>query len=558
MPALATNSVTVAVLLVLAPMGGRLGPSSDSPKKEGPRTPPANQAAPDATRTQPQESTSNSKPKAPTRKTATKRGTRGTQGLASTESPSEAPADPQEPGAEPEAADSDVEGEAPLEEIGEPEPSLDPLAPDEVEYAAQGPAPTTPGVPGLVVVKPPPQRPLPERQQDPSPEPTLATSEDAPGSPAWKDHISWGAFVDTYVGVNALLPEPGTANSIRAFDTSNGFSVHWAGVDAQYSGDVARGGVSLRFGPSAAAYNGGDSEFGLEYVKQAYAGLAPRFAKGRLTVDLGKFDTLYGAEIADSQGNFNYTRGALNWLGQPFFHTGARIGIEATDSLSITAIVVNGWNNTLDNNRGKSGGVQLAWAPGDRFGAYLGYMVGAEGDREMVVACGADTAFNGATGECDATVGAAASETSVVARDVERRLRHFADLVVSASLTEKLDVSLNGDVGYDETIANPVSGAYAPSIWYGAAVGARYGFTERFATALRGEYYADEDGFTTEVPVRLGTATLTLECRPSELLTLKLDSRYDQATEDIFSSQGGSTTDRQLTFTLGAVFHTPR
>jgi hypothetical protein len=266
---------------------------------------------------------------------------------------------------------------------------------------------------------------------------------------------------------------------------------------------------------------------------------------------LGKFDTLYGAEVADSQANFNYTRGALNWLGQPFFHTGVKMGVQVSKTLEFNAMVVNGWNTSLDNNRGKSGGVQLAWAPSDRFGAYLGYLVGAEGNRDMTVTCESDTALDGTTGECVDSPGADAAEVSIAAKDVERRMRHFADLVVTASVTDRLDLSINGDLGYDETISNPITGAFAPSIWYGAALGARVSITERVATAARGEYYRDLQGFTTPVPVSLGTGTLTLEFRPADMLIFKLDSRYEQATDTIYVGRDATGSDRQLTFTPG-------
>ena len=37
-------------------------------------------------------------------------------------------------------------------------------------------------------------------------------------------------------------------------------------------------------------------------------------------LDLGKFDTPYGAEVAESHLNMNYTRGLL-YASQPVFHT---------------------------------------------------------------------------------------------------------------------------------------------------------------------------------------------------------------------------------------------
>ncbi|MGH1348351.1 MAG: outer membrane beta-barrel protein [Nannocystales bacterium] len=379
---------------------------------------------------------------------------------------------------------------------------------------------------------------------------------EAPKHPTWTDKGSLSAFADAYAGVNILLPSAGTPNALRAFDTSNGFSLHWAGLDAEYEGEVVGGAVSLRLGPSATVYAGTDASISLQYIKQAYVRWKPKIASGRLALDLGKFDTLYGAEVADSQRNFNYTRGALSWLGQPLFHTGLRATAVLSDRFSVLAVGVNGWNNTLDNNDAKSGGVQLVFS-GDRLDTLLGYMVGAENDRQTVINCGTDTSFDTSTARCFDAPGAVASSTTVVARGVNRRLRHFADLVVAGEVTKKLSVFANADLGYDEAIVNPVSGAYDPSVWYGASLGTRYALTPTFATAARGEFYQDLDGFTTPVPLMLGTGTVTLEFAPTNMLVLKVDSRYDHATEAVFVGRDAGTSSNQLTFTLGAVIMTP-
>ena len=52
--------------------------------------------------------------------------------------------------------------------------------------------------------------------------------------------------------------------------------------------------------------------------RQASVRLVSPGGKGSpITLDFGKFDTIYGAEVAESQDNINYTRGVLYWFGQP-------------------------------------------------------------------------------------------------------------------------------------------------------------------------------------------------------------------------------------------------
>lgn len=444
----------------------------------------------------------------------------------------------------------------PLEDI-EPEPSLDaPLPTRGLQYAAAGPPIQVPAVMRPIEFPQPRRSPPSKASTEP-----LDDEEKDQGHTRW-DGVSWTAFVDAYAGINAGLPVPQTGgNGYRAFDVSNGFALHWAGVGVSYEGDQVGGTVDLRFGPGSALYNGSDARLGLEYVKQAYATWIPKAATGKLRLDLGKFDTLYGAEVADSQSNYNYTRGALNWLAQPLFHTGVRATLQLSEKASIAALVVNGWNNSIDNNFGKSAGLQLGLTPSDRLRVYAGYLGGPENDREQRVACADDTAFETTSGQCAPSPGTRAAQSVVEAHRVERRLRHFGDLIIAAQPTPTFALLANANVGHDEVITNPVTGDYDRVLWWGAAVASRYRLTDDWAVAARAEVVHDPQGFTSGATddrdrptnLLLGTGTATLEFSPVDLLILKLDSRYDRASRPSFRAGVSGATPHQLTFTLGAV-----
>src|SRR5882724_3485604 len=49
-----------------------------------------------------------------------------------------------------------------------------------------------------------------------------------PPAPKWYEKAKIEGFVDTYVSMNFNMPKPQTgSNSLRAFDVSNGFALHW-------------------------------------------------------------------------------------------------------------------------------------------------------------------------------------------------------------------------------------------------------------------------------------------------------------------------------------------
>jgi hypothetical protein len=147
--------------------------------------------------------------------------------------------------------------------------------------------------------------------------------EPLPPAEEWHDALDSSVFIDAYGSANFGLVKPQQGkNQLRAYDTTNGFAISWAGADLSYDPDPVGGTLSLRAGPTADRYadsclssdranNPCDFSIGLRYVKQAYVSYKPGGAGGGLQVDLGKFDTLFGAEVAESQNNMNYTRGPL-------------------------------------------------------------------------------------------------------------------------------------------------------------------------------------------------------------------------------------------------------
>ena len=378
------------------------------------------------------------------------------------------------------------------------------------------------------------------------PPPIAGGGEDAEAPPAkWYDAIKLEGFVDAYASANFNAPKP-NVNTLRAFDVNNGASLHWAGLNASFAPEPVGGTLSLRFGPSAPIYNGADASIGLTYVKQAFASWKPF---ERWTIDVGKYDQPFGSEVADSQYNLNYTRSALYAYAQPLFFTGARVDFAATDAVDVKLFAVNGWNRTVDNNSGKSGGAQLTIKPSDAFLIALGYLGGPE--QADVIGCASGTRPNTTTGACDPAAGAPASSAEV--SGANSRLRHLADAVIDATPIEHLRLLFNADYGTEKLPTQTVK-------WYGANLVVAYAFSPIVAAAVRGEYYADPDGFTlgTGAKSKMIDGTVTLSVTPTKNLLLKLDLRMDRVDVDgvpngIFLKGSSDTSRSQLTSTLGVV-----
>ena len=127
--------------------------------------------------------------------------------------------------------------------------------------------------------------------------------------------------------------------------------------------------VALGFGQAMNAVNGSDHG-GLgfdQYLKEAYFSYLAPVGKG-LQVDIGKFVTPHGAEVIETKDNWNYSRGLLFSYAIPYYHFGMRAKYAFNDKYSLSGFFVNGWNNVVDNNTGKTYGVSFGWNPNKKFG----------------------------------------------------------------------------------------------------------------------------------------------------------------------------------------------
>jgi hypothetical protein len=110
----------------------------------------------------------------------------------------------------------------------------------------------------------------------------------------------------------------------------------------------------LDFGPVADAVNafepGGDT---FRNIQQAYVSYLAPTGSG-LTLDFGRYVTQHGAEVIEAKDNWNYSRSLLFGWAIPFYHTGMRLNYSVNDKVSVGGTISNGWNNSTENNSGKT------------------------------------------------------------------------------------------------------------------------------------------------------------------------------------------------------------
>jgi hypothetical protein len=418
-------------------------------------------------------------------------------------------------------------------------------------------APRPPDPPPVTPDPSPPSGTMPPVQPPPAEPPPTPVGGQPPAAPPtppeeqpWYDNISFDAFADAYVSINTNFPHPqGATNTFRAYDVNNGASLHWIGANVGYSADPVGGTINVRIGPSVNLYGGQDVGTGLEYIKQAYATLRPGGDDAVFILDFGKFDTFVGAEVADSQFNINYTRGLVYWLAQPLFHTGFRAEIAPVDEFSVKLFLMNGVNNSIDNNLGKSGGVQFVVKPGPAFTGYLGYLFGPEQADTGTLVCPPDTSF--VDGECQPDPGAPGSENAVEDDAANGRFRHLIDLVLDMAPAEVVRILVNFDFGAEKLPAET-------AVWVGGSLAARFNVHEMFGIGVRGEVLHDKSGYTTATGTKatVGSGTLTANLTPWKYFSAYFDARVDAGNEKYFQKGFDGAVAYQITTTLGVIAKT--
>jgi hypothetical protein len=251
--------------------------------------------------------------------------------------------------------------------------------------------------------------------------------------------------------------------------------------------DGTEAGTGL-YAPSYSYYGNINSSTKLD-VLQAYA----QYASGKVTVLMGKFVTLAGAEVAAPTGNANVSRSLLFWYSEPINHTGVRVVYAATDKASFTVGANNGWNAETSTGSGKTLELGFSLVPSKAF----------------------------------ALAGAAYYGDVDVAAGVGKRT--LADLVATWTVSPSLTVVGNFDWDKQELTDG------TSFKWWAAAGYLNYAINDTWRTSLRLEYLDDQDGAINGAKQKLKEGTLTFGYAPAKHYEFRVEGRYDK------SDQAGST-----------------
>ena len=364
------------------------------------------------------------------------------------------------------------------------------------------------------------------RAQDPS----GSASESTTSSSPWYQQISVNGMVSTSLSFNFNRPVSRT-NQFRVFDVDDdSFTLDELELVIQkavsgpnragFRVDALAGSGVPRVSASAGLFrdeSGKAQDFDL---RQAFFSYVAPVGRG-LRVDVGKFSTQVGYEVIGGYENYNDTvsRSLVFGFAEPFAHTGLRLTYPVNDRVSALFMVVNGWDNVRDNNRGKTVGAQLALTPTSGTSVSVSYLGGPE-----------------------------QSDSS--------NMRHLFDLVGVWKATGMLTFATNYDYGAEARVplAGTAGGGIEDVTWQGLAGYARVDLTGRFFVTLRAEWFDDPQGARTGYRQTLTEVTLTPSFRVRPNLVVRGDLRRDHSDREVFEKEDGRLGRNQVTASVNGIF----
>jgi len=322
-------------------------------------------------------------------------------------------------------------------------------------------------------------------------------------------------YVETHVGYNFNQPYRGLT-AMRGYDNRDAtFVLDNVVLGAAWQRAGMQGLIALQAGNTPHTYyglepksegSGGVPASGPEAwrnIQQAWVG----FQAGAWTTQAGLFLTPIGPEHIAVRDNWNWSRSNLFYT-LPVYLTGAKVSWSEGAEFRATAMLCNGWNSVVDNNQHKSILLMANGAVGRL--SYSGLYMG-----------GIERSGGGLEGE---------------------PWRHLIDGYLTFAATTTISLQLHGDGGWEST-------DIGQSSWLAAAAYLRWAPDEKWAIAGRADFMReslastpfDERAKPILFPATLkgrtglvASATLTVEYRPVERLSVRAEVRGDAANSDIY------------------------
>ncbi len=318
--------------------------------------------------------------------------------------------------------------------------------------------------------------------------------------------LTFGAFADVYYLYDLLEPADHQRPAfVYAHSRHNEFALNNAVLSAAYAGDRVRGNLGLHTGTYVQRNYAAEELDGSEVLKFIYqANVGVRLAKG-LWLDAGIMPSHIGYESALSIDNPTLTR-SLMADNTPYYETGAKLTWDLSDKVTVSGLVLNGWQRIVETDQNKAIGTQVQYKPAK--GVLLN-----------------SSTFLGKEGTC----------------------RYFHNFYGVFDFSDQVTLMTAFDICWQQVPGSPE----AYRTWYNPNLILRFKPTKRMAVAGRVEYYHDPDNLIVPATVlgdgsmvtgfQTWAPSLNVDYLPVPGVALRLEGKLYASKNDVFL-RGDATT----------------
>lgn len=316
-----------------------------------------------------------------------------------------------------------------------------------------------------------------------------------------KPTINLSGFVDAFYAYDFNKP---TTDYRQPFfynhNRHNEFNINLAYLKLNTTHSKYRSTIALQAGTYATDNYAAEPAM-LKHVFEANAGVALN-KNGNLWLDAGIFGSHIGFESAVSMDNWTLTRSLLA-ENSPYFLSGAKLSYQLNKKTDIALVVCNGWQHIkkIQGNSLPAFGTHINYSFTDKISAVWSTFIGTDDPDSL------------------------------------RRMKYFNNFFTKIQLSQKLGLIAGCDVGLQQTTKKS-SNYYS---WFTPIFIAKYALSNKYAIAIRGEFFSDKN----QIIIATGTingfqtsgSSINFDYSPTEKIMCRVEARTLISKDNIFVKQ---------------------
>lgn len=183
-------------------------------------------------------------------------------------------------------------------------------------------------------------------------------------------------YIDSYYTYDFNKPNTKNRQYTNMASRHNEFNINHAYLLGEYGNNQIRGVLGLQTGTYPTTNYAAEPTELSKMIYKAYAGVK---LSEKIWLDVGMFGGHTGYEAVESLDNEIYSR-AIATEYTPYYETGVRVTAELSEKVTLTGVILNGWQNIAETNDSKSFGMNINYIASDALELNYGNYFGDEGN----------------------------------------------------------------------------------------------------------------------------------------------------------------------------------